>query len=298
MTYIIFSDKEFGPTIRMFVRLGMYSTLKNTLIKLMTGDYVPNKNLISRSKHQLAISPVCCPDQRNWIHQAQVDYKTMIAERVSVDKKTRKNRLANLVAQIKRISDDLDITPANCKKSNIGVITHLIARERGFLNSSNDSTGRMRHQQKIDSLEKKLIEFTDKLKSLELERDELKANPIEVPVKFGKMYIDFRSNKYITMREIIQIIDNLIIKTHGSVYLTSMHESLIQIADQNKSDFINEFYDNDRVEALRLKHAVDESFAESTERLVRSMAEFVLDDEDADDESIESQLEQIALQAQ
>jgi len=279
MTHIMYNHETNGPTIRMFVRFGMRATLAKNLIELMSGNYKPNRNLIVQARHQLTFAPVHAPDQRNWIDNAQKVYKIAIQKRTHADRTARSTKLRNLGSAIKRITADLDITDANMKKQNISVITHRIFRDSALMRSATTDDNRALYASRVAKLEKDLKALQLKVVRLENERDDLKANPIAVPVKFESMYIDYQTNKYIKMPEIIRIFEELIINTHGAVYLSTMRAELLEEAVKCQQEFISDWYASNTNDATTLRAEMKEAIDASGERISRKVAESALSNE-------------------
>jgi hypothetical protein len=292
MTYVLYNHDTNGPTIRMFPHVGQYKTLTAKLVKMMNGDYKTNSNLIVRARHQIAFPPMYAPDQRNWITSAQALFKLKIANRLASAKATRKSGISSANGTIKSLTNPNASIPVKSTHGvqNIAVLEHLILREQSLLDASNDDDSKLRHGKKLAALERRLIASNDKLAVIRLRLEDLKSTKIESPVTFNKTHIDYKSSEYCSIHDIIEIFEQLMIDTHGAVYLKSMTHDLLNIAASSQQDFIsdrNEFK-SDEMESLRA--AANTAFEESTRRICGAMTEFVLADTDADDDQIMERL--------
>jgi hypothetical protein len=284
MTYVLYNHDTNGPTIRMFPHVGQYKTLTAKLVKMMNGDYKTNSNLIVRARHQIAFPPMYAPDQRNWITSAQALFKLKIANRLASAKATRKSGISSANGTIKSLTNPNASIPVKSTHGvqNIAVLEHLILREQSLLDASNDDDSKLRHGKKLAALERRLIASNDKLAVIRLRLEDLKSTKIESPVTFNKTHIDYKSSEYCSIHDIIEIFEQLMIDTHGAVYLKSMTHDLLDIAASSQQDFIsdrNEFK-SDEMDSLRA--AANTAFEESTRRICGAMTEFVLADTDAD----------------
>ncbi|KAL4087956.1 hypothetical protein PRIC1_012387 [Phytophthora ramorum] len=90
------------------------------------------------------------------------------------------------------------------------------------------------------SLEKRLATSRSRLADACSKREELRTASIKVPVKFGLNYIDFQSNEWCSLKEIISIFEQLFVDTQGVVYLKSMTDDIMQAAAATQQSFVSD----------------------------------------------------------
>ncbi|KAL4165550.1 hypothetical protein KRP22_014260 [Phytophthora ramorum] len=110
------------------------------------------------------------------------------------------------------------------------------------------------------SLEKRLATSRSRLADARSKREELRTASIKVPVKFGLNYIDFQSNEWCSLKEIISIFEQLFVDTHGASFVSDRNETNVAGMED-------------------LRELAKEAFRESAERVSKSMAEFVPSEE-------------------
>ncbi len=147
-----------------------------------------------------------------------------------------------------------------------------LLRERSLLTPALSVKDRESREVKIAKMESKLVEDKQTLADAIKRHAQLIAAPIAVPVDFKLTYIDFQTNKYVTLNDIVQIFSDLVIETHGTMYCKTMRDELQDLSLVHREAFYAEFGETQRTEKERLAAMMEHAYNESSIRLENSIA--------------------------
>jgi len=283
VTYFLYVNDDNEMIIRILPVWGMFNNINNTVIELLTGKYGKSGVRNRVVNQQLAIAPVYAPDQRNWINNAKKTYNGKIKEM----KKILRAKLKSCKSQLTSINKpnlSLKYAP-NLEKENISIIEHLLARERSLNDENQDEET---HETNIKNLETRLREANKHVEKLN--RDiETFTNQLndEIPIKFNKAYIDFQTNRHITLKDIFELFTDAIIQTHGKGCLKNINDQVLEASVNSARDFKIKFTkkqlkDKKRLQAnaKQLQTDIQEILNDVTKKLSNEVALAVIGDDD------------------
>lgn len=279
MTYFLYDDKTNGPTIRIIPMIGQRKRLFSTMTKLIVGDYDPNRRLIIRTKHQMAFAPIYAPDQRNWVDLAKGRYEALMHSRIKVAKDARTKTMRSATGRMKTIRTKIQNCEFNLLREQSLITAHLSTNDLAKRNAT------------IAELETNLQTLLQSLADTKAIHTQAKDSQINVPINFKLSCIDFKSNDYMSLNELIGIFYDLIVETHGCVFLKSMNEELQQLATQHRSEFINELGSAHMEAKQELISTVEATYLQMSERLMQTIETSVLSDSTEEDDKTEEEID-------
>lgn len=235
--------------IRFIIKRSQYGFMIDNVADLLVGRYKPTRTHCDvQIKWKLALSPMYFPDPTNLVEAVKNMFKDKckaVARQVNKRNNEKRIKLQNHVTAFWMRFE---------KATDEGRKAEFLAQYNLYKNELD--TFREAHPR---------MYYTD------------------VPVKFGQTVIDFKSNPYFKVEDIVNDFTTMINKTHGCVYMGSHDETLRDLARENADDFLDHVQgiEDDSLEAIKKSIVkLDEAILRSTELLSAQCVESVLSEEE------------------